>query len=152
MPILPLARSLWATGIGAGGATALAATLKETKITELKCAPAPEVFAFVSAPVDTRLLSHCPHTSLISCSLSGNHIGAKGASVLAAILNKTKIINLKCAAALEVFAFVSAPVDTTQHQHPHSRALSLSWNGLGPEGGAALAEGLKGNTALQSLE
>jgi hypothetical protein len=29
---------------------------------------------------------------------------------------------------------------------------SLSWNGLGPEGGAALAEGLKGNTTLQSLE
>ena len=57
-PIPPLARSLFGNGIGAEGATALAATLKETKITHLKCAATPEVFAFVSAPVDTRLLSH----------------------------------------------------------------------------------------------
>ena len=61
----------------------------------------PRVFAFLSMPVDTRLLSHCPHTSPISCSLSGNHIGAKGASVLAAILKETKIAKLKCAAARE---------------------------------------------------
>ena len=29
---------------------------------------------------------------------------------------------------------------------------SLRSNGLGPKGGAALAEGLKGNSTLQSLE
>ena len=50
--------------MGDEGATALAATLKETKITNLECAAAPEVFAFLSAPVDTPLLSHrfpsCP--------------------------------------------------------------------------------------------
>ena len=33
-----------------------------------------------------------------------------------------------------------------------SRARSLRDNCLGPEGGAALAEGLKGNSTLQSLE
>jgi hypothetical protein len=36
--------------------------------------------------------------------------------------------------------------------HLRSLARSLSWNGLGPEGGAALAKGLKGNSTLQSLE
>ena len=34
----------------------------------------------------------------------------------------------------------------------HSTVLSLRGNELGPEGGAALAEGLKGNSLLQSLE
>jgi hypothetical protein len=34
----------------------------------------------------------------------------------------------------------------------HTRARSLSWNKLGPDGGAALAEGLKGNSTLQRLE
>ena len=34
----------------------------------------------------------------------------------------------------------------------HSTVPSLRGNELGPEGGAALAEGLKGNLLLQSLE
>ena len=34
----------------------------------------------------------------------------------------------------------------------HSTVLSLRGNELGPEGGAALAEGLKGNSLLQLLE
>ena len=33
-----------------------------------------------------------------------------------------------------------------------SHARSISHNFLGPEGGAALAEGLKGDSTLQSLE
>ena len=52
-PILPIARSLADNGIGAEGASALAAVLKETKITNLKCAAAPKVFDFMSAPADT---------------------------------------------------------------------------------------------------
>ena len=36
--------------------------------------------------------------------------------------------------------------------HLRSRARSLSRNKLGPEGAAALAEGLKGNSTLQRLE
>jgi hypothetical protein len=36
--------------------------------------------------------------------------------------------------------------------HLRSRARSLSWTKLGPAGAAALAEGLKGNSTLQSLE
>ena len=43
--------------IGDQGASALAAILKETKITSLGCA-ATRVLAFLSAPVDTPVLSH----------------------------------------------------------------------------------------------
>ena len=42
-------------------------------------------------------------------------------------------------------------IDSPQHSHLlHAR--SLRFNILGPEGGAALADGLKGNSTLQSLE
>ena len=46
---------------------------------------------------------------------------------------------------------MSAPIDTPHHQ-PHSPARSLRSNGLGLKGAAALAEGLKGNSTLQSLK
>jgi hypothetical protein len=48
-PHAPLAHSLERNNIGAEGASALAAILKETQITNLKCAAA-RVFAFVSMP------------------------------------------------------------------------------------------------------
>ena len=82
-------------------------------------------------------------------SLGYNKIGDKGASALA-ILKETQVTNLKCAAA-PAFAFLSAPIDTPHHQ-PHSSARSLRSNCLGPKGAAALAEGLKGNSTLRSLE
>ena len=79
------------------GVTALAAVLKETMITDLKCAAAPEVFASVSAPVDMPALSPFPsHPSFGS--LQCNDIGDKGASALVAILKETKITHLECAA------------------------------------------------------
>ena len=53
----PYSPSLYDNRIGTKGASALAATLKETQITKLKCATTPSVFAFVSAPLD-RLTSH----------------------------------------------------------------------------------------------
>ena len=56
-PTLPLAHSLGGNNIRAEGASALAAILKETQITSLGCAAA-RVFAFVSMPVDTPVLSH----------------------------------------------------------------------------------------------
>ena len=63
------------------------------------------MFAFVSAPIDTPTLSPFPILPLAR-SLGRNHIRAEGATVLAAVLKETKITNLKCAAAPEVFAFV----------------------------------------------
>ena len=50
-----------------------------------------------------------------------------------------------------MFASLSVPIDTPHHQ-PHSSARSLNNTRLGPKGGAALAEGLNGNSTLQSLE
>ena len=47
------------------------------------------------------------------CSIGYNNIGDTGASALAAILKETMISNLECAATLKVFAFLSAPIDTT---------------------------------------
>ena len=77
-------------------------------------------------------------------------IGDQGASALAAVLKETKITNLKCAAA-RAFAFMSTPIDTPHHPPPLP-CSSLMCIKLGPEGGAALAEGLRGNSTLQSLE
>ena len=51
----PIPCSLYNNHIGDEGASTLAAILKETKITDLKCAAAPRVFARVSAPIDTPL-------------------------------------------------------------------------------------------------
>ena len=48
-----------------------------------------------------------------------------------------------------VFAFVSAPLDRKANTF---RVGSLANNNLNKEGGAAIAEGLKGNTTLTSLE
>ena len=89
--------------------------------------------------------------SLGSNSLTNHGADMSGLLKLVEVLPQTKIESLECAAA-QGLAFVSAPIDTPQHRAPRSHARSLSWNGLGPEGGAALAEGLKGNTTLQSLE
>ena len=103
------------------------------------------MFAFLSAPVDTRLLPPIP------CSLGYNDIGVEGASALAAVLNKTMITNLKCAAALECSLLCQRPL-TLLNTRLRSRARSLRDNKLGPEGGAALAEGLKGNSTLKELK
>ena len=99
----------------------------------------------------TVLISHHLRSAPCAHSLRYNNIGDKGVSALAAILKKTQISNLECAAT-RVFAFVSAPIDTAHYipTEPHPR--SLARNQLGPEGGVALAEGLKGNSMLQSLK
>ena len=68
--------------------------------------------------------------------------------MLAAVLKETKISELECAAAPRVFAFVSAPADRKANTFCAHR---LYMNRLGPKGGAALAEGIKGNSTLQSL-
>ena len=59
-PPPPLARSLRGNAIRGKGASALAAILKETKITGLKCADRPRVFTFLSVPVDRLALPPFP--------------------------------------------------------------------------------------------
>ena len=48
-----------------------------------------------------------------------------------------------------MFAFLSAPLNM---HFSCTLPYSLYFNALGPEGGAALAEGLKGNSTLTSLK
>jgi hypothetical protein len=57
--LTPMLCSISVNKIGDDGASALAAVLKETRISKLKCAPAPSVRFCVSAPL-TRLVSHRP--------------------------------------------------------------------------------------------
>ena len=90
-----------------------------------------------------------PH---LTCSIGHNKIGAEGASALAAVLKETQIQKLECAAAPERSLFCQRPLTRlTTHLRTPPRC-SLVDNRLGPEGAAAIAEGLKGNTTLQSLK
>ena len=97
--------SLYFNHIGAEGASALAAVLKETRISKLRCAAThPMVFAFVSAPLLALTILAPPLTH----SLGGNGIGDEGASALAAVLKETQITKLKCAATPSVCLSASA--------------------------------------------
>ena len=84
--------------IDLSGCMALAACLPECGLTSLKCAAAtPKCLLSVSAPVDT-LAPIIPALPLAR-SLAWNSIGDEGATALAAILNETRITELRCAAA-----------------------------------------------------
>ena len=108
------------------------------------------MFAFASAPIDTHVLSPFPILPLTR-SLGDNRIGDEGATKLAAILNKTKLTNLKCAATPKRSLLCQRPL-TLLITSLLSRARSLRNNHIGPKGGAALADGLKGNSTLKELK
>ena len=75
---------------------------------------------------------------------------AEGITKLCDGLKGSGVTLLERAAAPSV-RLLSAPRDTPQPPPLLPHARSLSGNRLGPEGGAALAEGLKGNSTLQLL-
>ena len=82
----------------------LAAILKETQITNLRCAPSARMFAFASE----RPLTSCSLTILappLTHSLGGKDIGVEGASALAAVLKETQIKHLGCAIAPQSVRF-----------------------------------------------
>ena len=146
---LPLARSLGNNRIGDEGVTALAAVLKQTKVTNLKCAAAPSVcFLLCQRPL-TCLLTLPPPIPLQS---RGKWHRAQGRLRARCYPQGDTDHQPRVRRRPRVFAFVSAPIDTLVSTAPRSHARSLRVNHLGPEGGAALAEGLKGNTTLRSLE
>ena len=66
-------------------------------------------------------------------------------------LPQTKIESLECAPAPKCLLLCQRPL-TRLSTHLCSHARSISSNDLGPKGGVALAEGLKGNSTLQLLE
>ena len=71
----------------------------------------------------------------------------EGITKLCEGLTESAVTSLRCAAA--PVCLLSTPLDTTS---PLSRARSLQDNHLGPKGGAALADGLKGNSTLKELK
>ena len=103
------------------GITKLLEALKGSSVTYLRCACRPKAFTFVSAPIDAPTLSPIPILPLAR-SLGGNSLGGaghaaartngvdrgvfktprealRGAFVIAAVLNETKITALECTAA-----------------------------------------------------
>ena len=91
-------------------------------------------------------------TVKIHLSNKGLPLGLASAIIIASCIKENRVLrDLRCAAA-RVFAFVSAPIDTLTAPASRSHVRSLVKNNLGPKGGAALAEGLTGNTTLQSIK
>ena len=108
--ILPLARSLDINRLGGKGITALAAILNETKITHLRCAAIPVAFAFVSAPIDTPILSHRAHPA--PCSQSRKQWDRRRGSLRARRHSQgDDDLQPQVCRRPRVFAFVSAPID-----------------------------------------
>ena len=84
--------------------------------------------------------------------LSNKKLGAFSASFIASCIKANRVlIELKCAAAPGVRVCVSAPLTLLTIPAPPS-VHSLENNSLGPEWGAALAEGVKGSATLQVLK
>ena len=75
-------------GQDVSGLLKLAEILPQTKIESLECAAA-QLFAFLSAPVDTPIYSFTVPILPLARSLASNGIGVKGASALAAVLKET---------------------------------------------------------------
>ena len=94
------------------------------------------------------------------CGLNDDGYGeytAGGITKLCEGLKGSSVTSLRCALGRACSPFCQCPL-TLLTTHLRSRARSLSWNELGPKGNGAdkfafsLAEGLKGNSALQSLQ
>ena len=96
--------------IGDKGASALAAILKETMISNLKCAVAPKCLGFVSAPIDTPP-SPGSLASNALCGVGqfgGGTYNAEGITKLCEGLKGSAVTSLECAAAPSVRFPVSA--------------------------------------------
>ena len=136
-------------GLGVASAIIIASCIKENGVLkELKCAPAPECSLSRQRPL-TCLLTLPPPIPLQS---RGKQHRAQGRLRARCYPQGDTDHQPRVRRRPRVFAFVSAPIDTLVSTAPRSHARSLRVNHLGPEGGAALAEGLKGNTTLRSLE
>ena len=83
--------------------------------------------------------------SITELDLGDNGVEVPGAIVLSKLLpSAAALTSLKYASRPKAFAFADRKANTFC-------AHRLNENRLGPKGGAALAEGIKGNSTLQSL-
>ena len=137
----------------AKGITKLCEALKGSAVTSLKCAAAP-VSAFLPTPLDMLILSPFP-TLPLARSLGVNNIGAKGAFALAAILKKTQITNLGCAAARECLLLCECPLTLpTLCSLAGNKLCGINRYGNGTytaEGITKLCEGLKGSSVTSLM-
>ena len=148
-PTLPLAHRLGGNNIGAEGATALAAILKETQITNLGCAPPPHrVFAFLSAPTDKKantLWQPIMHLSDISCpcdacSVGNNNITGDAANHLVTVVLEHVVMT----------DFCGIPLASLRENSPTE--LNLRGKGVGGPGAIVLSKLLPSAAALTSLK
>ena len=93
----------------------------------------PEVFAFLSAPIDTPpFLGSLGNTELCGVDHWGDGTyTTEGITKLCDGLKGSAVTSIECATALIVFAFLSAPLDTAHHPlstpRPQSR-LQPAWS------------------------
>ena len=118
-PPTPLACSLWGNNIRDKGASAIAAVLKETIISELECAATRWCLLLCQRPLT---LLHC---CFPASRLGGNLIGGyyddendkfvattEGIIALCEGLKGSSVSLLECAAIPKLSLFVSVPIDT----------------------------------------
>ena len=115
----------------------------------------------MSAPLDTRLLALAtqPHLHSLASNqlcgigvLGGGNFTSEGITKLCEGLKGSSVTSLMCVDGLSVCLYViQCPL--TLFTIPASPSVhSLQSNHLGRYGGAALADGLKGNSTLQVLK
>ena len=98
-------------------------------------------------------LASLRENSITELNLYRKGVGVPGAIVLSKLLpSAAALTSLKCAPAAPKRSLLCQRPLTALSTRPCSHARSLGANELGPKGAAALAEGLKGNSTLQSLE
>ena len=130
------------------GITKLCEALKGSAVTSLKCAAA-RAFAFLSAPIDTHLLSHCPRPTPWQYLLERHR--ARGRLRARCCSQGDADHQSQVRRRPLVFAFVSAPIDTPPSLGSLARNQLCGLDFLGngtytAEGITKLCEALKGST------
>ena len=144
----PIPCSLGYNQIGVEGASALAAVLKETMITNLKCAAAPSIHFRVSAPVDKKantLWQPIMHLSDISCPCDTHSVGSNNITGDAA--NHLATVVLEHAAMTD---FCGIPLASLRENI--ITELDLGNKSVGVPGAIVLSKLLPSAAALTSLK
>ena len=145
------------------GITKICEALKGSAVTSLKCAASPERLPLCQRPLT---LLHCCTVVFTASRLGGNCIcgyyddddefvaNTEGLIALCEGLKGSAVTSLECAATPQVFAFLSAPIDTPPFLGSLANNLFCGLEGDGTytaEGITTLCEALKGS-AVTSLK
>jgi hypothetical protein len=122
IPTPPLACSLGGNTIRDQGASALAAILKETQITHMKCAAAPECSLSCQCPLTLATPHLCSLGNNQLCGLDYDGRGiytAEGITKLCDGLKGSAVTSLECAAAPKCLPFCQRPLTCLLSHYPH---------------------------------